>query len=373
MFERFGDRARQVVVLAQEEARRLGHHYVGTEHILVGLLRNREGLAADVLESFELGVDEVRERIVHIVGRGDEDVSPGELPLTPRAKKVLQLSAKSARALGQDSVGTEHVLLGLASLDEGVAHEILDWFGAEAETVRGRTLDAISDARLPLALASPATRGAESTRVRTGAELRVTGTARERAVVCVDGGTRGDVPGTWSASLEWLVRRLAPRFPELAFGEVKYRIKSWNRLGMCTEDALAAIDAVDGAQTLLIGFSMGGAAAIKAARHPTVSTVVGLAPWIPDRLDLSTLDGRRLAVYHGALDRYFPGIPGVNPSNSRRGFERARARGVDASYSLVPGAVHGIAVRPPWGSPVALPKARRWAELVAAELQAWSA
>jgi pimeloyl-ACP methyl ester carboxylesterase len=204
----------------------------------------------------------------------------------------------------------------------------------------------------------------------TGAELRVTGVVRERAVVCVNGGTSADVPGTWSASLEWLVRRLAPRFPELAFAEVRFRIKSWKRLDMCAEDALAAIDAVGAQETLLIGFSMGGAVAIKAARRPTVSTVVGLAPWIPDRLDLSTLDGRRLAVYHGALDRYIPGIPGVNPSNSRRGFERARARGVEASYMLIPGAVHGIAVRAPWGSPVPLPKARRWAEHVAGELQA---
>lgn len=203
----------------------------------------------------------------------------------------------------------------------------------------------------------------------TGAEMRVTGAARERVVVCVNGGTGADVPGTWSASLEWLVRRLAPRFPELAFAEVKFRIKSWKRLDMCTDDALAAIDAVGAPETLLIGFSMGGAVAIKAARHPSVSTVVGLAPWIPDRLDLSTLDGRRLAVLHGALDRYFPGIPGVSPSNSRRGFERARARGIEASYTLIPGAVHGIAVRTPWGSLVPLPKAKRWAELVAGELQ----
>lgn len=202
--------------------------------------------------------------------------------------------------------------------------------------------------------------------------MRLTGVARERAVVCVNGGTRSDVPGTWSASLEWLVRRLAPRFPELTFAEVRFRIKSWNRLDMCTEDALAAIDAVGAGDTLLIGFSMGGAVAIKAARHPTVSTVVGVAPWIPDRLDLSTLLGRRLAVYHGARDRYFPGIPGVNPSNSRRGFERARARGIEASYTVIPGALHGIAVRAPWGPPVALPKARRWGEYVGAELQAWS-
>lgn len=201
--------------------------------------------------------------------------------------------------------------------------------------------------------------------------MRVTGTARRRAVVCVNGGTRDDVSGTWSASLEWLVQRLAPRFPELAFAEVKFRIKSWNRLDMCAEDAVAAVDEVGAPETLLIGFSMGGAVAIKAARHPSVSKIVGLAPWIPDRLDLSSLDGRELAVYHGALDRYFPGIPGVNPSNSRGGYERAKARGIHASYSLIPGAVHGVAVRGPWGRLVPLPRARSWLRQIDAELQAW--
>jgi pimeloyl-ACP methyl ester carboxylesterase len=207
-------------------------------------------------------------------------------------------------------------------------------------------------------------------KLSTGAELRVTGDGPQ-AVVLVNGGTRAEVPGTWSASLEWLVTRLAPRFPALAFGEVKYRIKSWTRLDLTTEDALAAIEALDRAETLLVGFSMGGAVAIKAARHPSVTTVVGLAPWIPDRLDISPLHGKRLVVVHGALDRYIPGIPGVNPSNSRSGYERARARGIDATYTLVPGAIHGIAVRSPWGKPLVLPRARRWAALVAAELQSF--
>jgi dienelactone hydrolase len=196
--------------------------------------------------------------------------------------------------------------------------------------------------------------------------------AAGRAVICVNGGQGTDVPGTWSASLEWLVHRLAPSFPELAFGEVRYRIKSWRRLDMCTEDALAAVDQIGAPNTLLLGFSMGGAVAIKAAGHPTVSEVVGLAPWIPDRLDLSPLDGRRLAVYHGSLDRYLPGIPGVKPSNSRAGYERAKARGIDASYTLIPGAVHGIAVRGPRGRPVALPRARTWARYVASAVETWA-
>lgn len=202
--------------------------------------------------------------------------------------------------------------------------------------------------------------------------MRVTNPLRELAVICVNGGQRRDVEGTWSASLEWLVRRLAPDFPRLAFAEVRYRIKSWNRLGICVEDTLSALADVahGGARgSLLLGFSMGGAVAIAAAAHPSVSTVVGLAPWIPDRLDLTALAGRRLAVFHGKLDRYLPGIPGVSPSHSRRGFERARALGVEGSYTLIPGALHGVALRAHWGRALPLPGARRWAELVGAELE----
>jgi dienelactone hydrolase len=211
------------------------------------------------------------------------------------------------------------------------------------------------------------------TELATGAELRVTGISGERAVVCVNGGQAADVPGTWSATLEWLVRRIAPRFPELAFGEVKYRIKSWRRLDMCTEDAVAAVEQMGAAHTLLIGFSMGGAVAIKAAAHPSVEEVVGLAPWIPDRLDLAPLRGRKLVVFHGSLDRYLPGIPGVSPTNSRRGYERAKAMGVDASYTLIPGALHGIAVRAPGGRPVPLPRARAWARYVTSAVETWAA
>jgi pimeloyl-ACP methyl ester carboxylesterase len=199
--------------------------------------------------------------------------------------------------------------------------------------------------------------------------LRLTGPGEGLAVVCVNGGQGRDVPGTWSATLEWLVERLAPAFPALGFAEVRYRIKSWNRLGMCVEDTLAALEAVSPRRALLLGFSMGGAVAIGAAGHPAVRTVLGLAPWIPDRLDLSGLDGRRLAVLHGAWDHYLPGVPGVSPSSSLRGFERARADGVDGSYELIARAVHPIAVRAPWGAALPLPRAGRWAELVADELE----
>src|SRR4051794_1636586 len=164
----------------------------------------------------------------------------------------------------------------------------------------------------------------ETVRLSTGAELRLTGEGAT-AVVCVNGGQAGEVEGTWSASLEWLVRRLAPRFPELAFGEVKYRIKSWNRLDWCVEDALAAIDGLGASRMLLVGFSMGGAVAVRAADAPSVEAVVGLAPWLPDRLPLGALGGKRLRILHGSLDRGLPGIPGVSPASSRRGFDRARA------------------------------------------------
>jgi dienelactone hydrolase len=200
----------------------------------------------------------------------------------------------------------------------------------------------------------------------------VTNPGGRRAVACVNGGTARELPGTWSATLEWLVRRLAPDFPRLSFLEVRYRIKSWKRLQWCIDDCRSAIEfAVDeGAEELaLLGFSMGGAVAIAAADHARVTTVIGLAPWIPDRLDVSTLDGRRLAIVHGALDRWLPGVPGVSPKSSLRGFERIRRREIDATHTMVSGGLHGLAVRSRRGSTIALPRARHWAELVADELR----
>jgi pimeloyl-ACP methyl ester carboxylesterase len=210
-------------------------------------------------------------------------------------------------------------------------------------------------------------------RLPTGAELRLTGPrGAPAAVVCVNGGQGGEVEGTWSASLEWLVARLAPRFPELAFAEVRYRIKSWKRLEWCVEDAFAAIEATGAPRTLLVGFSMGGAVASQAAAAPSVESVVGLAPWFPDRLPLDALRGKRLRVLHGSLDRWLPGIPGVSPASSRRGFERALKSGADGEYTIIPGAVHGLALRAHWGRPVPLPRARRWATLVAGEVSRWA-
>lgn len=193
------------------------------------------------------------------------------------------------------------------------------------------------------------------------------------AVVCVNGGQAGEVAGTWSASLEWLVRRLAPQFPQLRFAEVRYRIKSWRKLDWCIEDTRAAVRTLAAPRTLLVGFSMGGAVATQAADEPTVQTVVGLAPWLPERLSLEALRGRRLRVIHGTLDRWLPGVPGVSPAGSRGGFERARALGVEGEYTLIPGALHGVAVRAHWGHAFPLPRAAAWARLVAEELTVFQA
>jgi dienelactone hydrolase len=202
--------------------------------------------------------------------------------------------------------------------------------------------------------------------------MRVTGPTDRAAVVCVNGGQASEVEGTWSASLEWLVRRLAPSFPALAFVEVRYRIKSWRLLEWCIEDAREAVRAAGAPRTLLLGFSMGGAVAIRAADEPSVDAVLGLAPWIPERLSVDALRGRRLDVLHGTLDRSLPWIPGVSPQSSRRGFESARALGVDGSYTLVRGGFHGVAARTRRGHAVPLPRAHRWAELVAARLSRWA-
>lgn len=208
----------------------------------------------------------------------------------------------------------------------------------------------------------------------SGAELRLTGPAGVSvAVVCMNGGQATEVEGTWSASLEWLVRRLAPQFPALAFAEVRYRVKSWKQLDWCIADAREAIDAVGAERTLLVGFSMGGAVVSRAAAEPSVETVVGLAPWFPDRVPLDALRGKRLRVLHGSLDRWLPGIPGVSPASSRRGFDRATALGAVGAYTIIPGGVHGLAVRAHWGRAVPLPRAGTWAALVADELERFQA
>ena len=204
-------------------------------------------------------------------------------------------------------------------------------------------------------------------RLETGAEIRMRNEAAPLAVVLVNGGSARAVPGTWSATSELLASELAPRFPKLAFAEVRYRIKTWNELDSCLADARAALDVID-RPTLLVGFSMGGAVSIGVAGRRSVVGVLGLAPWIPERVSLEGLVGKRLDVLHGSWDRYLPGIPGVSAASSRRGFDRARALGVEGTYGLIARGLHGAAVRRWSGAIVRLPRARAWVEGVAERL-----
>ena len=135
VFERFTERARQVVVLAQEEARALRHNYIGTEHLLLGLLREEQGIAARALEALGVKIEEVRAQVARIVGQGDV-VETGQIPFTPRAKRVLELALRDALSLGHNWIGTEHVLLGLTRENEGVAMRILLDCGVDAERIR---------------------------------------------------------------------------------------------------------------------------------------------------------------------------------------------------------------------------------------------
>ena len=135
MFERFTERARRVVVLAQEEARMLNHNYIGTEHILLGLAREGEGVAARALESLGISLEAVRQQVEEIIGRGQEAPS-GHIPFTPRAKKVLELSLREAQQLGHNYIGTEHILLGLIREGSGVAAQVLVKLGADLNRAR---------------------------------------------------------------------------------------------------------------------------------------------------------------------------------------------------------------------------------------------
>ncbi len=210
----------------------------------------------------------------------------------------------------------------------------------------------------------------------TGAEARWTGVPGVHAVVCVNGGTAAAVPGTWSASVEWLVRRLSGRFPQLGFLEVRYRIKSWQQLELCVEDAAAAIELArhGGAQQLaLLGFSMGGAVAVRNAAANGVELVAGVNPWLPPQLELETLRGRRLAIVHGGLDAPLPLIPGVNPSMSLAAANRAQALGVEVERAVVPRGFHAVALRRRSGGMLALPGAGRYAEIVGDQLERFCA
>jgi ATP-dependent Clp protease ATP-binding subunit ClpA len=143
VFERFTERAREVVVLAQVEARALKHNYIGTEHLLLGLLREEEGLAALVLKSLDMNAEAVRAQVAQVVGKGDE-AAVGQMPFTPRTKKVLELSLREALALGHSYIGTEHILLGLVRENEGVAALVLLHFNADPALIRSEVIRMVS-------------------------------------------------------------------------------------------------------------------------------------------------------------------------------------------------------------------------------------
>jgi ATP-dependent Clp protease ATP-binding subunit ClpC len=143
MFNRFTDRARRVVVLAQEEARMLNHNYIGTEHILLGLIHEGEGVAAKALESLGISLEGARQQVEEIIRRGQQAPS-GHIPFTPRAKKVLELSLREAQQLGHNYIGTEHILLGLIREGKGVAAQVLVKLGADLNRARQQVVQLLS-------------------------------------------------------------------------------------------------------------------------------------------------------------------------------------------------------------------------------------
>ena len=145
MFERFTDRARRAVVQAQEEARTLNHDFIGTEHILLGLVGEGQGVAAKALESLGISMEAVRQRVEDIVPPGQVEVRTGHIPFTPRAKKVLELSLSESKLLGHRYIGTEHILLGLLREGEGVAAQVLAALGADLDGVRERVVQLLAE------------------------------------------------------------------------------------------------------------------------------------------------------------------------------------------------------------------------------------
>ena len=153
MFQRFSDQARRVVVLAQEEARMLNHNSIGTEHLLLGLIREEEGIAARVLRSLGLDLAAVRQQVADIVGQGkqgqgeqgqDEQGQPEQIPFTPRAKKALELSLREALQVGDSHIGTEHLLLGLVRVGDGVAAQVLVRLGTDLHVVRHQVIQLLA-------------------------------------------------------------------------------------------------------------------------------------------------------------------------------------------------------------------------------------
>jgi dienelactone hydrolase len=203
-----------------------------------------------------------------------------------------------------------------------------------------------------------------------GAALRVRGGSEgggAPSLLLLGGSTHRDGAGTWSATSEWLARRVADEHPDWAMAEVRYRYGSWRRLVAAAEDAHAAILALEGMgrpPNALVGFSLGGRVAVALAGADSVRTVVGLAAWLPDGVDLRPLIGRTLHLAHGTLDRTFPGVPGVSPRISEAAAARAEALGIPTELTMIAGGVHGVAARARWTGLLPLPRAGRWAHVV---------
>ena len=166
MSNRFTERAQRVILIAQEEAKRLNHDYVGTEHILLGLIALGEGVAAQVLANLGVDLRRVRSEIEKIVGTGDNVMLLGEIPFTPRAKKVLEYAVEEAQHMGHSYVGTEHLLLGLIREEEGVAARVLENLGLRLDVVREEVLNLLGEGQTPHA-GAPGAAGAPATPTRT--------------------------------------------------------------------------------------------------------------------------------------------------------------------------------------------------------------
>lgn len=182
MFERYNDRARQVVVLAQEESKELQHNYIGTEHILLGLIREGEGVAAKALESLGVTFDNARERVVGIIGLGSSPAT-GHIPFTPRAKKVLELALREALQLGHNYIGTEHILLGLIREGEGVGAQVLIELGADLARVRQQVIMLLENYTAPRSSAKEVVLTIAIERLDSSVELMAEGAGEPREII----------------------------------------------------------------------------------------------------------------------------------------------------------------------------------------------
>ena len=213
MFERFTDRARRVVVFAQEEARLLKHNYIGTEHILLGLIHEGEGVAARALKSLDIHLESVRKQVTEIIGPGAEEPS-GYIPFTPRARKTLELSLRESFQLGHNYIGTEHILLGLIREGDGVAAQVLRKLSADLHTVRQEVIKLLSGVegerpaagtwqerrRSSVTYAPPTQLSGEFTGIlHAGSQALIAGTVL--AVLAAGGWLAGSAGGLFTASI----------------------------------------------------------------------------------------------------------------------------------------------------------------------------